>query len=249
MPRHIPYSTTTISSLLTNCVFPILLRSCNHDTSHISMMQALPTAEWYREYPKPFAPGGRNFNIAKCCYGLCLTESDFGTLSWFIMEALQRSDVMLDEPSGLRCVDVKDKVNGVLKRVASDVGPCYGWSEIDEIDKSITVGYMFEMVKRSVHNQRRKDKAGGQASSARSDRPAGSQTPAEKCPWPTGMSWHGTLLETPAHTVSMLFSNPVMGQGPKLHHCCIHVIRVETGLEYKDTIDIFLNADSRNLHK
>ena len=117
-------------------------------------MQALPTAEWYREYPKPFAPGGRNFDIAKCRYGLCLTESDFGTLSWFIMEALQRSDVMLDEPSGLRCVDVKDKVNGVLKRVASDVGPCYGWSEIDKIDKSITVGYMFEMVKRSVHNQR-----------------------------------------------------------------------------------------------
>src|SRR5436190_570447 len=159
MPRHIPYSTTTISSLLTNCVFSILLHSCNHDTSHISTMQALPTAEWYREYPKPFAPGGRNFDIAKCCYGLCLTKSDFGTLSQFIMEAFQRSDVTLDEPSGLRCVDVKDKVNGVLKRntlgpqVRLGMAPCLKprltqsqcYSRIQswaKVPNCITVGYM-----------------------------------------------------------------------------------------------------------
>jgi len=117
-------------------------------------MQALPTAEWYRENPKPFAPSGRNFNITKCRYGLCLTKPDFGTLSLSIMEAIQSNDVTLDKPLGLRYVDVKDKVKGVLKRVASDVGPHYDWSEIDKINNSITVEYMFEMVKRSVHNQK-----------------------------------------------------------------------------------------------
>ena len=47
----------------------------------------------------------------------------------------------------------------------------------------------------------------------------------------------------------MPFLNPVMDQGPELHTCGIHVVRVDTGLEYEDTIDTFLNADSRNLHK
>ncbi len=73
------------------------------------------------------------------------------------MEALQRDDVIIDD-TGLRPHKVKDEVNSILKRVANNVGSQYGWPEINEIDETITVSYMFEMVKRLFHNKRRKEK-------------------------------------------------------------------------------------------
>ncbi len=69
------------------------------------------------------------------------------------MEALQRDDVIIDD-TRLRPCKVKDKVNSILKRMTSNIGSQFSWSEIDEIDKSITVRYMFEMVKRSIHVQK-----------------------------------------------------------------------------------------------
>jgi hypothetical protein len=239
--------------------------------SHTTM-QALQTAEWYKEHPKPFIRNGRNLDQNICCTGLRLSVTEFREMCQSILTAIQEDNILLNEPSGLRGVETKDRVKAILKTVASNVGHKYGWSEIDEIDENIIPDYMFEMAKRSANNKKRKARA---MATTRSDcemakrspnnkkRKAGAvETAASDCETPLPQPQHkgspqqGLLspitlrhgVETPASSgASTPSRNISVGQGLSLRTCDIFVTQDDTGLEYEDTIDTFLKADSKRL--
>jgi hypothetical protein len=223
-------------------------------------MQALQTVEWYKEHPKPFTRNGRNLDQELCRTGLRLSKTQYRTLSQSILAAIAEDNISLDKPSGLRDGETKDRVKAVLKTLASNVGPQYGWSEIDEIDKNIIPDYMFEIAKRSTNNQKRKMKV---RAPSESDIPAASGAlPGSRCEAPLlsqpqhkeltqdGLRSPQTIrhgLDTPVLSgASTPLLNTSVGQGHSLHTCNIYVTQADTGLDYEDTIDTFLKADSRS---
>jgi hypothetical protein len=211
-------------------------------------MQALQTAEWYKEHPKPFIRNGRNLDQNICCTGLRLSVTEFRELSQSILTAIQEDNILLNKPSGLRGVVTRDRVKAVLKTVANNVGHKYGWSEIDEIDENIIPDYMFEMAKRSANNKKRKARA---IATAASDCETPLPQPQNKGSPQQGLLSPLTLrhgVETPAPSgASTPSRNISVGQGLPLRTCDISVTQDDTGLEYEDTIDTFLKADSKRL--
>ena len=224
-------------------------------------MQTLQMAEWYREHPKPFIRNGRNLDQDICRAGLRLSVTEYKKLSQSILMAIQEDNIPLDQYSSLRGAETRDRVKAVLKTVASKVGHKYGWSEIDEIDPKIIPEYMFEMAKRSTNNKKWKAKA---MATTEPDRPAASgalpvtnyETRLLPQPQHMGSPQQSLLspltlrngLEIPAPSgTSTLSRNINVGQGHPLRTCDIFVTQDDTGLDYEDTMDTFLKAESKRL--
>ena len=234
-----------------------LYNSISHST-----MQTLQTAEWYNSHPKPFGRDGRNLDHAICRTGLRLSNTEYTKLSKSILTALLNDGVPLNEASGLRRVDIKERIKAVLRTVAGNVGHQYGWSEVDEIDGNIIPDYMFEMAKKSANDHKRRAKT---VAPTGSNRPAASGalpetsrgTPPPPPPQHTGPPQQSFIppplrqeLQSPALSgPSTSLQNISVGRPHPLRMCNIYVKQVGTGLEYEDTIDTFLKAEFKKLSK
>jgi hypothetical protein len=214
-------------------------------------MLPLPTPEWYKRYPKPFSKAG-NINTAICQQGLRLSKKDEETLLNDISEAMRNNGVPFGDHVELKDVELKSKVKAVLHTLSSKVGPQYGWYEIDEIDTQIVPDYLFELAKKFHNNLKRrvgKEAAANQAPAARPSGVAAPGPPLGACPrasYGSAISF-GRGLNTPAASGdSTPAPNINVGRGHPLHTCDICVVRVDTGEDYEDTIDVFLKPESRN---
>jgi hypothetical protein len=166
---------------------------------------------------------------------------------------MTNNGVAFEDYIELKGLELKSKVKAVFYTLSSKVSLQYNWCEIDEIDTQIVSDYLFELAKKFYNNLKQKVSKKAAVNQAPADRPsevAASSPLLETClqmSYSSAISFGSGLNasavsddSTPAPTINV-------GQGHPLYTCDIYVAQVDTEKDYKDTIDVFLKPESRNL--
>lgn len=232
-------------------------------------MLPLPSAEWYRDHPKPLN-SQNNYDIPMFHEGLRIPVADYESLVSELTTAMEHSSIPFDNPTwNLRSPENRSSISSVLQRLIDKNSAKYGWHEINN---KIIRDYLFEFFKRWLFNKKRSllmrsavnlvsrhsvpvtpTKLSALQSSLQASQPLAPRHQLSSGPtFPSAPSLSLQCPQGPATpAASSLSSTPLLHQNASqvhpLHTCTVLVRRLDNGEDYEDTIEVFQKAASENL--